>query len=242
MMPISSATKVRDVALELPQSTRGFEELRIDYCCGGDMPLNTACATAGLEVENVMRRLEQLRATEAPGNGSLDLQNATLSALIGHILDKHHVFTRNELQRISLLFPKVCSAHAAKHPELLQIQFEFQKLCGELGPHMMKEENILFPYIARLEEAAAANLPSPFAPFGTVQNPISMMMQEHDAAADILRTIRKLSRDFEVPASACFSYQTLYEALRELEQDLHQHIHLENNMLFPKAIELELTR
>ena len=242
MMTISSNTRVRDVAVELPQSTRVFEELKIDYCCGGDVPLNAACATAGLEVETVMRRLEQLRANVAPGNGSLDLQNATLSELIGYILDKHHVFTRNEMQRITLLFPKVCSAHAENHPELLQIQSEFQTLCAELGPHMMKEENILFPYIVRLEAAAAVNAPAPFAPFGTVQNPIAMMMQEHDAAGDILKTIRKLSRDFEVPPSACLSYQALYDALRELEQDLHQHIHLENNLLFPKAIELEAMR
>jgi regulator of cell morphogenesis and NO signaling len=134
---------------------------------------------------------------------------------------------------------KVCSVHGANHPELLQIQSEFQKLDADLRPHMMKEEQILFPYIKRLEQAALTNAPAPFAPFGSVRNPIAVMMREHDAAGDILKTIRELSSNFATPEGACFSYNTLYRALEELEMDLHQHIHLENNILFPRAAEIE---
>lgn len=125
------------------------------------------------------------------------------------------------------------------HPELLETKSEFQVLRAELEPHMLKEERILFPYIARLESAVVENGPAPFAPFGTVRNPVAAMMREHDAAGEILKTIRNLSGDFIVPENACLSYQTLYKALEELEADLHRHIHLENNVLFPRALEME---
>jgi regulator of cell morphogenesis and NO signaling len=166
-------------------------------------------------------------------------QSLALAQLADHIVSKHHVFTRNELERLTQLLTKVCSVHGANHPELFQIQSEFQKLESDLCPHMLKEENILFPYIKRLENAVVASGPAPFAPFGTVRNPIAAMMREHDAAGDILKNIRKLSGDFALPEGACISYSTLYGALEELEADLHQHIHLENNILFPRAAEME---
>jgi len=239
MMTISSSMKVRDVVLELPQATRVFEKLKIDYCCGGDKPLGEACATAGVKVENLERMLAEAEQAEVRGKSSLDFQKATLSELIGHILDKHHVYTREEMARLEPLIVKVIAAHGENHPELRQIGEVFQTLCADLKPHMFKEEQILFPYILEMEKSALQNRPAPFAPFGTVNNPIHMMMMEHDTVGDLLRELRALSSNYAVPPDGCISYQTLYQALEAFEGDLHQHIHLENNLLFPRAVELE---
>ena len=239
-MAINSTTKVREVALELPQSTRLFEKLKIDYCCGGDQPLATACASAGIEVQNLLELIEQVKQTPAAGNaGTADLQKATATELIGYILDKHHVFTKGEMARLEPLADKVVGAHGANHSELLTLRDLMRQLFQDLRPHMFKEEQILFPFIIALENAREQKRSAPFAPFGTVNNPVRMMLAEHDTAGDILREMRKLSSDYAVPADACISFRTFYEALEGFEQDLHQHIHLENNLLFPKAIALE---
>ncbi len=236
---INSETTVREVALQLPQSTRLFEKLKLDYCCGGNRSLAEACTSAGIDVDNVMEML-----TEVTGNTSKDkavpaFQDASLPQLITHILDTHHVFTKSEMNRLQLLADKVLAAHGGNHPELVHVDELFTRLCADLKPHMFKEEQILFPYIMALSEATDQHRPVPFAPFGTVNNPIRMMMREHDTAGEILRELRALTSDYKVPADACISYQTLYQALENFEKDLHQHIHLENNILFPKTLDLE---
>ncbi len=241
-MMITSTTKVRDVVLELPQATRVFEKLKIDYCCGGDTPLGEACATAGVEVASLERMLEAAERAEAQGKDSLDFQKATLTELIGHILDKHHVYTKEEMARLEPLIDKVISAHGKNHPELRSLGGLFQQICADLRPHMLKEEQILFPYIVEMERSAVENRPAPFPPFGTVKNPVRMMMMEHETVGDLLRELRALSSNYAVPSDGCVSYQTLYQALEAFEKDLHQHIHLENNILFPRAIELEGSR
>src|ERR1051325_3223582 len=227
---------VRDVAVEIPQSTRLFEELKIDYCCGGNRPLAEACSSAGINVDNVMELLAEA-AQSTPD--AIDFQNASLPELIAHILDTHHGFTKSEMARLQLLADKVLAAHGGNHPELVHLDELFTRLCADLKPHMFKEEQILFPYIVATAEAAEQNQAVPFAPFGTVNNPIRMMMREHDTAGEIWRELRALTSDYKVPADACISYKTLYQALENFEKDLHQHIHLENNILFPKALDLE---
>ncbi len=228
---------VRQYALEVPAATRIFEKLGIDYCCGGGKSLADACTAAGVSVVEVLDFLNaELRvATSA----TRDWQALSQAELITHIVDKHHAFTREELVRLEALLAKVSGVHGQNHPELFEIQDQFGKLRGELEPHMLKEESVLFPYIVRMEEAAVAkqNLPSP--PFGTVRNPVRVMMAEHDAAGYILGRMREASSDYAVPPDTCISYKTLYSALTALEVDLHQHIHLENNILFPRAMELE---
>jgi len=186
-----------------------------------------------------MKMIDQLRETPAPGNGSPNLQSATAIELISYILDKHHIYTKDEMARLEPLAEKVLAAHGENHSELLAMRDLLRQLFTDLKQHMFKEEQILFPFVLELERARMQNRPAPFAPFGTVNNPIKMMMMEHDTAGDMLRELRKLSADYKVPADACVSYKTLYEALEAFEQDLHQHIHLENNLLFPKAVELE---
>ena len=235
---ITTNTTVREVAIELPQSTRLFEKLQIDYCCGGNRPLAEACASAGVDVDNVIEMLTD--ATESNSRDELDFQNASLPDLITHILNTHHVFTKSEMDRLHSLTHKVLGAHGGNHPELIHLSELFDRLCADLKPHMFKEEQILFPYIMAMSQAAGQKHAAPFAPFGTVNNPIRMMMREHDTAGQILRELRALTSDYKLPSDACISYQTLYQALENLEKDLHQHIHLENNILFPKALKMEI--
>jgi len=236
---INSEMTVREVAVRVPESTRLFETLKIDYCCGGNRPLTEACASAGVQVDNVMSQLSALSKSGASDSATVEFQKLSLSELISHIIKTHHVFTKSEMGRIQALAGKVIGVHGANHPELLTVGELFQQLCADLNPHMFKEEQILFPYIIAMEQAETQNQPVPFAPFGTVKNPVRMMMMEHDTAGDILRKLRAVTSDYRVPADVCISYQTLYQALEGLEKDLHQHIHLENNVLFPKAVELE---
>ena len=235
---ITTDMTVRDLAIEVPQSTRIFERLKIDYCCGGDKSLGQACASAGVDVEDVMKTLAEVTRSTAQED-RIDFQNVSLTELIEHIVHTHHFFTKSELDRLQLLADKVLAAHGGNHPELVHLGELLTRLSADLKPHMFKEELILFPYIMAMTAAADQNSAVPFPPFGTVNNPIRMMMKEHDTAGEILRELRSLTSDYKVPADACASYQTLYQALENFETDLHQHIHLENNILFPKAIDLE---
>ena len=235
-MTLNMTKTVRELALEVPNATRVFERLRIDYCCGGGRNISEACAAVGVPLDQLSRMLDEAGA--APRDAR-DFNTGPLSDLVRHILDTHHVYTREESARIQALLEKVCAKHGGNHPELMEVRALFVKLDEDLQPHLLKEEQILFPYILRLEAAAAAGAPAPFAPFGTVNNPVRMMMFEHDTAGDLLREMRAAARDFQVPEDACMSFRALYRALEDFEKDLHQHIHLENNVLFPRAVELE---
>jgi len=200
--------------------------------------LGEACAEAKISVDEAIARLEKGLASTQTGNNK-DWQNQLLADLIAHITNTHHVFVREESSRIEALANKVVGVHGKNHPELLQVQEIFSALAAELSVHLMKEEQVLFPYLLRMEESALAGEPVPPAAFGTVVNPVRMMMQEHDGAGDALRSLRTITNDYKLPDDACISYRTLYEALQGFESDLHQHIHLENNILFPRAVELE---
>ena len=234
---ITSETTVREVAVKMPESTRIFEKFKIDYCCGGNQSLTTACAAAGIDVHQVMKMLGVV--TESKSQEAADFRYASVARLVEHIVNTHHVFTKSEMDRLEALTEKVSKAHGENHPELDQLREMFRALCMDLKPHMFKEEQVLFPYLIAMTQAAEQNRPGPFAPFGTVNNPVRMMMKEHDAAGQLLCELRALTSDYTVPPDACISYQTLFAALENFEKDLHQHIHLENNILFPKALELE---
>lgn len=229
---------VGDLAVEVPGATRVFEKLGIDYCCGGRQSLADACFGAGVSLEEVMAALESGRERYT-GQGDEDWGSRPLSELIDHIVEKHHDYTKSALERLDPLSAKVASVHGQNHPELVQVRDLLAALRKDLIPHMLKEEQVLFPFIEQLESAALNGRPAPTPFFGTVRNPVRMMLQEHDAAGDLLRDLRSVSQDYRVPADGCASYSSLYQALEELERDLHQHIHLENNVLFPRAISLE---
>lgn len=228
---------VRDLALENPNATRIFEKWGIDYCCGGMKPLEDVCAAKQISMSDVLKDLEA--AAQIPAATPTEWKSAPLADLIAHIIDKHHKFTREEIVRLNALVDKVCQVHGNSHPELFSIRGTFQALAQELSTHLMKEEMVLFPYILRMEEAVLQREPILPAPFGSVDNPVHMMMQEHDSAGDALKAMRAASQNYAPPADACISYRTLYQALEAFEADLHQHIHLENNVLFPRAVALE---
>ena len=241
-MNISTDKTVREYALEMPQAMRVFEKLKIDYCCGGGRPIGDACAAAGVGVEELASLLEQANNAPLASVQPVAAQSGTLAELIDHIIDKHHTFTREEMERINALLEKVCSKHGAGHPEVVSARTLFHRLYDDLKPHMYKEEAVLFPYIKALEQAVSRKTAMPFAPFGTVNNPVRMMMSEHDTAGDLLRELRAATTDYALPVDACMSYRALYDALEGFEQDLHRHIHLENNVLFPRAVEMESAR
>ena len=235
----SFATRtVRDLALEIPGATRVFEKSGIDYCCGGQRSLADACAKAEVTIEEVMKSLELANDSHSAAEEPNFLA-ATLADLIDHIVAKHHLFTSNEIERLRGLMNKVCEVHGQNHPELETLRTLFETLGLELGPHMMKEERVLFPYVKGMEAAVREERLIMTPPFGTVANPVRMMMLEHDSAGELLKQMRRLTSDYSAPSDACISYQTLYQALDAFEKDLHQHIHLENNILFPRAVEME---
>jgi regulator of cell morphogenesis and NO signaling len=240
-MTATAEKTVRDLALESSSATRVFEKLGIDYCCGGDKPLEEACRAAKLSVEEVQNALAAAQ-TAANATSDRDWQREPLSELIVHINATHHKFVRQEIALLGPLFEKVCGVHGKNHPELLHIQAVFRGLAQELTSHMMKEEMVLFPYIVRMEEAVIQGEPVLPPPFGTVANPVAMMEHEHDSAGVALRAIRAASNGYVAPQGSCASYQALYRALAEFEADLHQHIHLENNILFPRAVAMERER
>jgi len=230
---------VRELALENPAATRVFEKLGIDYCCGGNKSLEEACRTANLPMDEVLDSLDTAEQSARAVQKDRNWPTEPLADLVAHIVSTHHKSPPEEMSRLGPLFDKVCSVHGKNHPELARIRETFRGLAQELTMHMMKEEKVLFPYIVRMEESVIQKEPVLPPPFGSVQGPVAMMMQEHDSAGEALRAMREASAGYTPPGDACISFQTLYKALATLEADLHQHIHLENNILFPRAIGME---
>jgi regulator of cell morphogenesis and NO signaling len=235
----NTATRtVREIALEAPATTRIFEEFHIDYCCGGRKPLAEACAAVGVDPAILQKRIDEVLASKNV-NAKYQPENVAPSELIGYILATHHVFTVEETTRLSPLMEKVARKHGEAHPELLEVREVFTHLVESLIPHMQKEENVLFPYIQQLEMAVNSGSAPPMPHFGTVENPVRMMMRDHEGDGLRLSRIRQLTNHFTAPEGACPSFTALYAGLQDLERDLHRHIHLENNVLFPAAVELE---
>jgi len=226
---------VRDLASANPGAARIFEKFGIDYCCGGEQSLAQACSALKVDVREVIDALERPLGAQT----DRDWGKASLAELTKHIVEAHHEYVRREIPRLKELFEKVVGVHAPNHLELKELESSFDALAEELTLHMMKEERMLFPYIEQLETAAKrGERPAP-PMFGTVKNPVRMMMMEHDSAGELLHKMRELTNGYTVPEDGCTSYKMLYQALQEFEADLHQHIHLENNILFPRAITLE---
>jgi len=225
---------VREIALEQPHSICVFERFGIDYCCGGRKPLAEACAASNLSVDEVVAALDFAADSTAPLPANWS--QASLQQLIEHIVATHHTYAKRELPRLEELAQKVVNRHGDTQSHLPAIQKALAQLDEELKHHLAKEENILFPYIAGLEAALDSGNALPDACFGTVANPIAMMTREHDAAGLLLAEIQRLSGSFTTPVGACPTYHAFYNGLKEFQQDLHQHIHLESNILFPRAI------
>jgi regulator of cell morphogenesis and NO signaling len=236
-MNITGETKVKEIAAANPRATRILEQAGVDYCCGGNKSLHDACAHVGVSEEEIMERLRENKADVEPADKNW--ASAPLGDLTQHIREKHHRYVREAVQRVPALLTRVKTKHGNNHPEIAEIEDLFLKVGREMTMHMQTEEQILFPYIEALGRAAngEAVLEPPF--FQTVRNPVQAMMEEHDAAAALVNQIHAASSAYTPPANACASYQALYRDLQEFEADLHEHVHLENNILFPRAIEME---
>lgn len=230
---------VREIALEQSHSIRVFERLGIDYCCGGRRPLAEACAEKKIDVNDVLAALEVAASSTAPS--PVDWSQKKLGALIEHIEATHHAYVKRELPRLAELAQKVVNRHGDTQAHLPAMQKLLAQLDEELIHHLGKEEHVLFPYIARLEGALLSGGSAPEACFGTIGQPIAMMTSEHEGAGALLAELRRLSDNYTTPVGACPTYHAYYDGLKEFEQDLHQHIHLENNVLFPRAIAMEKT-
>ena len=211
-----------------------FKKYGIDFCCGGGKPVSEACFGTEVKAETILNEIEMLDAEKA----EKIFDNMELDVLSNHILETHHVYVKESLPIISEFANKVAKVHGASNPENIEIAKLFHEVTMELQQHLMKEEGILFPHIINLA-IAHRNNETISVPFGSVQNPIRMMEHEHDIAGDVFKKIEKLSNNFTPPAHACNTYKALYHHLKEFQDDLHIHIHLENNILFPKSIELE---
>ena len=236
-MSLNADQTLGQVVAEHPHAARVFEQAGIDYCCGGQRRLDEACRQSGLSLEQLGEMLKDAGQTDIEGSGGWT--TAPLAELVDHIVAKHHAYVRQETPRLQALGAKVRGVHGKNHPELTAVANAFEVVAQEMAMHMMKEERMLFPYIVEMEKASRGESPWPRAPFGSVQNPVQMMMMEHDSAGGTLRGIRELTGDYAVPSDACASYRAFFEGLAQFEADLHQHVHLENNILFPRAVELE---
>ncbi len=236
-MSFSGNTQVKDIALSSPSAREVLEDAGLDYCCGGGKSLQDACLHADVTAEEILSRLRENSKHVSPGE--VNWTSAPLNDLTRHIREMHHQYVRAAIPRIRTLLEKVKAKHGESHPEIADIQDNFAKVAQEMTAHMQKEEQILFPYIDALQRAANGSglVEAPF--FQTVRNPIHAMMKEHDVAGELVKQIRKASSGYATPADACTSYKALYQDLKGFEADLHQHVHLENNILFPRAVEME---
>jgi regulator of cell morphogenesis and NO signaling len=226
-MKVTSEQSVAEIATANPAAARVFERLGIDYCCGGKLSLRAACERANVALAAALESLERRQ----PAQEQSAPVDAPLGDLTRYIVERHHNFVRRESPRIQALLAKVSQKHGRSHGELFEVQRLFAALDGELAQHMMKEERILFPYI----EARAGGITAP-ACFGSVENPIAQMIADHEDAGAILSEVRALTNGYTPPEGACPTFRALYAALEEFERDLHWHVHLENNIVFPRAI------
>lgn len=214
-----------------------FKKWGIDFCCGGKKTLSKVCADKGLNKHALEQELNALADTSA--NKELDYNSWKLDFLADFIENTHHSFVRHALPAIYEYTTKIARVHGGRHPELVGVATIFAEIAAELEQHMHKEEKILFPYVRTLCRVEKGEESLKLSPFGSVENPIRMMEEEHELAGEGLEKIRQLTNQYTVPADACTTYRLAFQALQEFEADLFQHIHLENNILFPKAKQLE---
>ena len=214
-----------------------FKKYGIDFCCQGNRTIGEACEKKNIDSESVVNDLDAL--IQSRGESSIDYKSWPVDFLADYIEKKHHRYVQEKTAEIIPYLDKICRVHGAHHPELFEINEHFNATAGELAKHMKKEELILFPIVRKLAKAKEEGSKMVAPPFGSIQNPINAMMDEHSTEGDRFRKIEELSNNYTPPQDACNTYGVTLGLLKEFEQDLHLHIHLENNILFPKAIELE---
>lgn len=233
---IQPSDKLGDLVNTYPQLTPTLDRMQLDYCCGGQRSLGEACGAAGLDVGETIKTLGAV-AAESPAASSslLDLAQAPMSAVADHIEQTHHAYLRDALPRLSELAERVRDVHGERHPELIEVSNSFALLRADLEPHLDREEQILFPLVREIDAA----LRSGTSANGELENPVSVLEDDHDQVGALLARLRDLTNDFTAPDDGCASYRALYDGLRRLTDDTHLHVHKENNILFPAAVERE---
>jgi regulator of cell morphogenesis and NO signaling len=233
MSAIHTGETIGEMVARRPALSRVFEQVGIDYCCGGKKTLDQACEEKGLDVEAVLAQLEDASADE--GEPLVDAAAMSLTALADHIEQTHHAYLRSEFPRLDWLTQKVATVHGEHEPRLRQMRQTYLELVEELSSHMMKEEQVLFPLIRRLEASTTA----PKFHCGSLANPMRQMESEHHDAGSALERLSELSDGYTPPEWACNTYRAMLDALAHLQFDMHQHVHKEESILFPKALKLE---
>jgi len=230
MSASTDTATIGELVAERPARSRLFEKLGFDYCCGGKKTLEQACRARGLDPATVAALLNESNAD--PNTGAVDVSAMSLTQLADHIEQTHHAYLKDELPRLHRLIQKIAAKHGPDNPELTQLPRVYAAFRSELELHMAKEERVLFPLIRQIEDRASGGS----LHCGGIENPIRVMEIEHQHAGDALSHMRRITDDFNTPQSACNTYRAVMHSLIELEADLHQHVHKENNILFPRAV------
>jgi regulator of cell morphogenesis and NO signaling len=236
-MNISSDTLVGEVVKYNFKTASVFQKNNIDYCCGGKKSLSEACAEAGVETGNMIQNLEKIFVLTDPD--SLYINGLSLSELADYIVKRHHTYVRENIEFLNRNTKKIWEVHGHNHPELFKVKELFALSAGNLIMHMQKEEILLFPYIKNLELAKKNNSIPARPVFAPITNPIALMIEEHENEGNRFSELSSVTNNYDVPQDACTTYEVTLNLLKDFENDLHRHIHLENNILFPKAVDLE---
>ncbi len=230
---IDPSALLGDLVVDDPRRSRVLDQFGLDYCCGGQRSLADACTVAGVSVADVAAALDLPDREPAPAWQSFEVAD-----LARHVVDRHHAYLWEEMPRVRELVEKVATVHGERHQELAQVRGSYLAIVADLGPHLTKEERVLFPAIGEIADATRSGT-RPSFPFGTLAKPIERMLREHDIVGDLFARIREITNDYAMPEDGCGSYQAMLSGLEEMEQDTHEHIHKENNVLFPRVLELE---
>lgn len=214
-----------------------FKNHKIDFCCKGNRSIEEVAENNNLDIDTLLKEIDEVE--KQTNSDNTDFKSWSLDVLADYIEEKHHNYVEKQIPILKQYLNKLCKVHGERHPELFKIDEQFNASAGELTLHMKKEELLLFPWIRKMVKAEKGNEQLDRPHFGTVKNPIAVMMQEHENEGDRFRLIAKLSNGYKPPADGCSTYRVAFSLLKEFEEDLHRHIHLENNILFPEAELLE---
>lgn len=236
-MTTTPETPIRDIVASDYRAAAVFERHGLDFCCHGSRAIDEACRDAGLDPRALIAELD--RALAEPASGVPRFSAWDVPTLVTYIVGNHHSYVRGAIPVLRAHTQKIADVHGERHPELRDVAALFQGVADEMTTHMFKEERMLFPFVVALADAVREGGPVPRAPFGSVENPIRMMEMEHESAGGAMAQIRELTSGYQPPEDACATYRVCLQELGAFERDLHDHVHLENNILFPKAARLE---
>lgn len=242
-MQINQNTTLGEIVAENYQAAAIFDKFQMDFCCHGNRSLHEACQEKKVPVEEVLAAVQAATQSNEPDTTGVprDIKDWPLDLMADYVEKKHHRYVTQQIPEIEAYVIKINKVHGHHHPELAAVQQIFQETAGELTMHMKKEELMLFPYIRKMVQAKISGRPVTPAPFGSIANPVNAMLADHEMEGERSARLRELTNNFQAPADGCNTYRLTFKLLEAFEQDLHQHIHIENNILFPGAIIFEST-